>query len=60
MSLADTSVSFFESLYAEREDPWDFAPSNYEHGRYEVTRWKFCIYPTGKPKQAVVWRPASA
>ena len=34
MSLSPTSAEFFETMYAEREDPWEFASSNYEHGRY--------------------------
>jgi SAM-dependent methyltransferase len=28
---------YFEALYAEREDPWDFATSAYEAAKYEAT-----------------------
>jgi SAM-dependent methyltransferase len=36
MSLSQTSAEFFESMYAEREDPWEFASSQYERDRYEA------------------------
>jgi len=34
MSLSPTSAEFFETMYAEREDPWEFASSQYERDRY--------------------------
>jgi 2-polyprenyl-3-methyl-5-hydroxy-6-metoxy-1,4-benzoquinol methylase len=34
MSLSSTSAEFFETMYAEREDPWAFASSQYERDRY--------------------------
>lgn len=34
MSLSPTSPEFFETMYAEREDPWEFASSQYERDRY--------------------------
>jgi 2-polyprenyl-3-methyl-5-hydroxy-6-metoxy-1,4-benzoquinol methylase len=34
MSVSSTSADFFESMYAEREDPWEFASSQYERDRY--------------------------
>jgi SAM-dependent methyltransferase len=34
MSLSPTSADFFETMYAEREDPWEFASSQYERDRY--------------------------
>jgi hypothetical protein len=34
MSLSPTSAEFFETMYAEREDPWEFASSQYECDRY--------------------------
>lgn len=38
MSLAPTSeASFFEQKYKLKDDPWDFATSAYELGRYEAT-----------------------
>ena len=34
MSLSPTSAEFFGTMYAEREDPWEFASSQYERDRY--------------------------
>lgn len=34
MSLSPTSAEFFETMYSEREDPWEFASSQYERDRY--------------------------
>jgi protein-L-isoaspartate O-methyltransferase len=34
MSLSPTSAEFFETMYTEREDPWEFASSQYERDRY--------------------------
>jgi trans-aconitate methyltransferase len=34
MSISPTSAEFFETMYAEREDPWEFASSQYERDRY--------------------------
>jgi SAM-dependent methyltransferase len=37
MTLLSTSADFFETLYLEREDPWQFASSAYERDRYAAT-----------------------
>ncbi len=34
MSLSPTNADFFETMYSERQDPWDFASSQYERDRY--------------------------
>jgi SAM-dependent methyltransferase len=36
MKEATTSAEFFEGKYQERDDPWDFASSDYERSRYET------------------------
>ncbi len=37
MSIDDTSSSeFFEAKYRQKADPWDFASSPYESGRYDA------------------------
>ena len=33
---ADTSARFFEQLYREADDPWNFRHSPYERGRYQA------------------------
>lgn len=37
MSTQTTSREFFESLYLQSDDPWSFASSEYELGRYQAT-----------------------
>ncbi|MGA7313857.1 MAG: SAM-dependent methyltransferase [Silvibacterium sp.] len=37
MRLSPTSAQFFETMYQEHEDPWQFASSQYEHDRYAAT-----------------------
>jgi SAM-dependent methyltransferase len=36
MSPPDTSLDFFEAMYRRDADPWDFASSEYEQGRYQA------------------------
>jgi hypothetical protein len=35
--MASTSRSYFESMYGESRDPWDFETSEYEQRKYEIT-----------------------
>lgn len=35
--MADTSRAFFENMYRQSEDPWDFSASTYEQKRYATT-----------------------
>lgn len=37
MNTPTTSREFFEGLYLQSEDPWSFASSEYELGRYRAT-----------------------
>jgi SAM-dependent methyltransferase len=37
MRSSPISADSFETMYAEREDPWEFASSQYEHDRYSAT-----------------------
>jgi len=37
MTPSPTSADFFETMYLEREDPWQFASSAYERDRYAAT-----------------------
>src|ERR1700733_8020555 len=34
MKSATTSAEFFDHIYREAPDPWNFAASDYEQGRY--------------------------
>jgi trans-aconitate methyltransferase len=36
MTNENTSAEFFESLYSQHPDPWNFERSPYEHGRYDA------------------------
>ena len=36
MTSNKTSAAFFEEMYRQNADPWDFATNGYERGRYEV------------------------
>ena len=37
MSVSATSREFFEQMYQAKDDPWSFASSAYELGRYDAT-----------------------
>ena len=37
MTPSPTSADFFETMYLEREDPWQFTSSGYERDRYAAT-----------------------
>ena len=36
MTANPSSASFFERMYREQADPWEFASSQYEQGRYQA------------------------
>jgi SAM-dependent methyltransferase len=36
MTHSTTSAEFFDQMYRERDDPWNFAHSNYEQSRYNA------------------------
>jgi SAM-dependent methyltransferase len=42
MSGDTTSQDFFEQMYRRNPDPWNFASSNYEQGRYQAISNALC------------------